>query len=37
VLKVCYILNETATFAAPFLFSAQELIDDDLRIIGPSL
>jgi hypothetical protein len=30
-------LNETAAFAAPFLFSAQELIGDDLRIISPSL
>jgi len=35
--KVCYELNETAPFAAPFLFSTQELTGRDLRIISPSL
>jgi len=35
--KVCYELNETASFAAPFLFSTQELTGRDLRIISPSL
>jgi hypothetical protein len=34
---MCYVLNETVSFAAPFLFSAQELIEDDPRIFGPSL
>jgi hypothetical protein len=31
------VLNETASFAAPFLFSAQELNGDYLRIISTSL
>src|SRR5262249_3528912 len=35
--KVCYELNETASFAAPFLFSTQELNGNDLRISSPSL